>query len=125
MANKKIQLLSPIRRGDTKSWELNFKDKSDNVLDITGHQITFAIKEDIRDPNSKAIILETQTAGDNSLDDPINGKMFFNLNASQTSKLSIQTYQIGVSRSITSPPENIITTFFATEVEVLPDVFRN
>ncbi len=127
MATKTIKRLPPIRRGDTKTWQFNLSDKDGVALDITGFIFTVTIKESLTDPNSRAIISKSVVAGptNNDLDDPVNGLVFFTLLASETEKLSVQTYQIGISKSVPSTPENIITTFLVDELVVLPDATIN
>ena len=127
MATKTVNKLTPIRRGDTKIWEFNFLDEANIAQDITDHIFTIALKEIITDPNAKATILKSVVGGpaNNNLDDVLNGKLFFTLMASETAKLSIQTYSIGISQSIPSAPENIIRTLLVDEIQVIPDVAIN
>lgn len=118
MATTKSNCDLTLFRGDTKTYRFTFP------YDITGIQIHFTIKEDITDPNQRAALTVSTTAGDNALDDPVNGILYLTLESNQTSKLSVQEYYFGISKVITDTIDKVTTLKVGT-LEVFADVLQN
>lgn len=104
-------------RGNTKTWQFDFP------YDITGHVLTFGMKECVEDLNFDAPVIITSTAGDHPGDDPAAGRMFLTIPSSISERLSPATYTYGFKKSI--PASSVVLTILTGELEVKPDVTQN
>lgn len=112
MSNKFI-----LYRGDTWSFAFDFP------YNITGRQFSVSLKEDIEDSDTRFTL--SKTVGDDVGDDPVNGKVIFNIPADTTTKLSTKSPHIIGFQMIETGTPNKVTTLLVHSVEVLPDVVRN
>lgn len=105
-------------RGDTKSYRLNFP------YDVTGMVFSLTLKRDIDDLNSKADVSISTTAGDNTNDDPVNGIVYVTIPSTDSSRLSVAEYTMGIQKIIPGTPD-VVTTLLVTTIDVMADVLQN
>ena len=106
-------------RGDTRSWRLNLP------YDVTGVRFVLTLKQHISDYNSMAPVSINVTAGDNPLDDPVNGIVWITIDSITSSKLSPSNYVIGLCKIVDDVPADVVTTLFVGTIEVKADVLHN
>lgn len=75
--------INDIPRGNTKRYKFTFSTTA-GVIDITGWKIYFTAKSDIDELDVNAEIQVVATAGDDGLDDPVNGLMYLTLTSTDT-----------------------------------------
>ena len=76
-----------VFRGDSKSYNLTFKDSDGVAIDITGYTIKFTVKENKDDTQANAIIKKVVTTHS----DPTNGITAVTLSTSDTD-LTVKDY---------------------------------
>ena len=69
-----------IIRGDDKYYDINFKDKDQNAIDITGWKLYFTVKKNLGDSDEEAVIKKDITTHT----DPSNGKTRLHLTNADT-----------------------------------------
>jgi len=79
-----------IKRGDTKSYTLKFRDEDGNAVDITGWTIFFTAKNKIDDVDDDAVIKKTIT--DHT--DPTDGETQITLTSTDTAAVASLVYDI-------------------------------
>jgi len=111
-----IKRLNGIYRGDTKTYKFNFPG-----VDITDWTIWLTLKIDELSSDAAAAIQVSSTAGDNVLDDPINGIMYVTIPSDQSGTLEPGQYFYDFQRVIQgSPPD--VRTLLAGQVEIYTDI---
>lgn len=118
----KNSTLSPFFRGDTKIFNLSFKDSSGEAINITGHELWFTMKKNVTDADIKAIIQKRVIFPSGSESE--NGIGTLTLTSDETKLIDPQIYFYDIQKVI---PENppVVVTVMSGKVNVLPDVTRN
>lgn len=99
-----------IKRGDSVSYTLFFRDEDGVIIDITGYEIRFTVKEKITDTDATALtngISKTITTHTN----PSNGETAISLTPTDTNLIGSFVFDIqvkDVSGNITTILEGII-----------------
>ena len=111
--------LQDFYRGDTRTYAFDFG----VGVNITNWKITFTLKENADDPDNLAVLQVSSVAGDNVLDDVLNGKMYITVSSVDTAKLEVGvTYFYGFQRVIvgSNPPD--VKTLHTGKVKILQDI---
>jgi hypothetical protein len=105
-------------RGDTKNYSFDFGDG----VDITGWKIYLTLKEKSDDTDAASAMQVFSTAGDNTSDSVLNGKMTLTASSIDTATLIPNTnYHYGFQRLIPgSPPD--VKTLLTGVVRVFQDI---
>ncbi len=103
-----------IYRGDSKTYNINFKDSDGVAIDITGYTIRFTVKENKTDAQGDAIIAKEIT----SHSDPTNGVTSVSLSTSDTD-LTVKDYVYDFEMEDTS---GNITTFLEGIFRIKQDI---
>ncbi len=85
-----------IKRGQSKSYTLYFKDEDGVVIDITGYTVIFTVKEKIDDLDSAAKIKKTITTHT----DPTNGESQISLTSTDCNLLGNYLYDLWLIDSL-------------------------
>jgi len=97
-----------VTRGDTKSYQLKFKDENGNAVDITGWTVYFTVKRKVNDTDANAVIVKNVT----SHTDASAGETVIALSCTDTNLIGNYYYDIQFKTdddSITTPLEGTIT----------------
>lgn len=98
------------KRGNTKAWDIYFKDEDDNPIDITNYTIYFVVKELLTD--SVPVISKTITTHT----DPINGETQISLTRADTLSLPTGSYEYSITYNDSDTDE--VITFIEGELIV-------
>ncbi|OSM07661.1 hypothetical protein [Magnetofaba australis] len=111
--------LAPFYRGDTKSFNLTFRDANGDPIDLSGHELWFTMKREIGDADDAAVLQKRIVFLPNAESAAGNGVLI--LDSSETSAIDPGTYYFDMQKVI---PENppLVTTLMSGRVSVLPDV---
>ena len=114
--------LAPFFRGDTKAFNLSFKDNAGKAINITGHELWFTMKKAVTDADDdailqKKIVFPTGTESES-------GAGTLTLDSLDTGAIDPGTYFYDIQKVI---PENppVVATLMSGKISVLPDVTRN
>ncbi len=114
--------LSAFYRGDTKVFNLSFKDSVGAAIDITGHELWFTMKRTVTDADGEAVLQKKTVfpAGSESED----GTGTLTLDSTDTGDIDPGTYFFDIQKVI---PENppVVATLMSGKISVLPDITRN
>jgi len=89
------QITLEVKRGDSKTYTLTFKDEDGNLIDITGYTVFFTVKEKIDDNDDHAKIKKTIT----SHTDPTNGETQIQLSSSDTNLIGNYLFDIQIKNT--------------------------
>ena len=113
--------LAPFYRGDTKAFNLSFKDAGGAPIDVTGHELWFTMKRSVTDADAdavlqKKIIFPSGTASQS-------GEGTLTLESTETGAIDPGTYYFDIQKVI---PENppVVATLMSGKIAVLPDITR-
>jgi len=117
--------LRSIYRGDTKRYKFSFL-ANGIPIDITDWTLWFTLKIDEHDSDNMAILQVQTTAGDNSLDEPVNGIMFLVLTSIDTDPIDPGLYYYDFQRVVPqiAQPDDV-KTIIAGQLKILVDVTRS
>jgi hypothetical protein len=104
-----------IKRGDSKSYTLTFRDEEGSVIDITGWTVFFTVKDKIDDTDETAVLKKTIT----SHTDPTNGKTKIELSSTDTNLVGNYIYDIQIKKDT-----NEINTILEGNITFAKDVTR-
>lgn len=114
--------LFPFHRGDTKVFNLSFKDSSGDPINITGHSLWFTMKAAIADLDKDATLQKQMVfpAGTESE----NGTGVLTLTSDETKTIDPGLYFFDIQKVI---PENppVVATVLSGRIAVLADITRN
>jgi hypothetical protein len=79
-----------IKRGDSKTYTIKFRDKDNNPVDITGWKVYFTVKTNLAETDENAKIKKDVV----SHVDPINGETQINLTATDTNLVGNYIFDI-------------------------------
>lgn len=98
------------KRGNTKAWDIYFKDEDDNPINITNYTIYLVVKELLTD--SVPVISKTITTHT----DPISGETQISLTRDDTLSLSTGSYEYSITYNDSDTDE--VVTFIEGELIV-------
>ena len=111
--------LSPFYRGDTKAFNLCFKDSVGVPIDITGHELWLTMKEKVTDSDANAVLQKQIIfpAGAESE----NGMGTLTLDSTETGGINPGIYFFDIQKVI---PENppVVATLMSGKITVLQDI---
>lgn len=102
-----------VKRGDSKTYTLHFKDEDGAAIDITGYEIRFSVKEKIDDLDAAAKIAKVIT----SHTDPTAGKTQISLSVSDTNLVGNYIFDVQVKNTL-----NQVTTLLEGVITFTKDV---
>lgn len=116
-------MIESFARGDTRKFRFEFMDTSTPPIpiDITGWKMFFTMKTDPKLSDAQAIVQIKTIAGDDVLDDPVNGIMHITLDSVNSALLSVQSYFYDFQSIVPGNPP-IVTTEESGKVKILQDV---
>jgi hypothetical protein len=82
--------LSPLYRGNTRSFTVTITDVDGVAVDITGDTVELTLKEKVTDLVPALVITATLT-------DPVNGVAQFTITSAQSTALDIRSYALEVT----------------------------
>lgn len=114
--------LAPFFRGDTKVFNLSFKDSTGQPINITGHELWFTMKKKETDIDAKAVIQKRVVfpAGTEAE----NGTGTLSLTSDETKLIDPATYSYDIQKVIPDNPP-IVATVMSGKITVLSDITRN
>ena len=114
--------LAPFYRGDTKVFNLSFKDSAGQPINLTGHELWFTMKKKESDKDDNAIIQKRVVfpAGSESEQ----GIGTFTLSSAESRLIAPDTYFYDIQKVI---PENppVVSTVMSGRISVRADITRN
>lgn len=114
--------LSSFFRGDTKQYNLEFKEQNGAPINIVGHELWFTLKSNIDDSDDDAILQKKVVAPDGNNSE--NGLITIMLSSTDTESIAPGTYQYDIQKTIPGSPP-IVATIMAGQIAVLADVTRS
>ena len=114
--------LSAFYRGDTKVFNLSFKDSVGSPIDITGHELWFTMKTNVTDADTDAILQKKIVFPVGTESESGSGTL--TLNSTDTGAIDPGTYFYDIQKVI---PENppVVATLMSGKISVLPDITRS
>ena len=114
--------LSPFYRGDTKVFNLSFKNSSGQPIDISNHELWFTMKGQVTDSDADAIFQKKIifSAGAESQ----GGIGVLTLDSTDTGGIDPGTYFFDIQKVIPETPP-VVATLMSGKISVLADVTRN
>nr|CRH06137.1 protein of unknown function [Candidatus Magnetococcus massalia] len=114
--------LSPFYRGDTKVFNLSFKDGDGSPINIAGHQLWFTMKKDVADPDSKAVLQKQITFPDDAQSQ--SGAGALTLESTETGSIEPGVYLYDIQKVIPGDPP-VVATLMSGKINVLPDITQS
>ena len=114
--------LAPFYRGDTKIFNLSFKDSAGDPIDITGHELWFTMKKNVTDLDSNAV-LQKQLIFPVGAESE-NGTGTLTLSSEETGKIDPGKYYYDIQKVIPETPP-VVATVMSGKIAVLVDITRN
>lgn len=113
--------LADFRQGDTKRIRIDYG----VGFDITGYEFFFTLKAKFEDTVNVAQV--KTTAGDNPLDDVLNGVAIITLPSDISKSIPVGKYFWDIQRVIPGNPPDVLTIlpskeYYKEKIEILPDV---
>ena len=114
--------LSAFYRGDTKVFNLSFKDSAGLPIDVTGHELWFTMKLEVTDTDEKAILQKKIIFPTNAESEGGSGTL--TLDSDETGAIEPGTYFFDLQKVI---PENppVVATLMSGKISVLADITRS
>ena len=114
--------LSAFYRGDTKVFNLSFKDSAGLPINVTGHELWFTMKQEVTDTDEKAILQKKIIFPTNAESEGGSGTL--TLDSDETEAIDPGTYFFDLQKVI---PENppVVATLMSGKISVLADITRN
>ncbi|MBF0179927.1 MAG: hypothetical protein HQM03_07870 [Magnetococcales bacterium] len=114
--------LTSFFRGDTKAWNLEFKDGAGNPIDITNHVLWFTMKRTLEDLDENAALQKRITFPPGAESE--SGKGTLLLTSAETGALRPGSYFYDLQKVI---PENppVVATIMSGKVVVQADITRD
>lgn len=114
--------LAPFFRGDTKVFNLSFKDTDGQPIDITGHELWFTMKKKLTDSDDQAILQKRVVFPSSSESE--GGVGTLSLTSHETKEIDPEIYYYDIQKVI---PENppVVATVMSGKIAVLSDITRN
>ena len=113
--------LAPFYRGDTKVFNLSFKDNAGTPINISGHKLWFTMKINVTDADANAVFQKEITFPENT--DSENGVGALTLGSDETGTIEPGTYFFDIQKVIPGTPP-IVATLLSGRVAVLSDITR-
>lgn len=120
--------IADIKKGDTKRYKFTFTQNTGTEeapiwtpVDIATWMIFFTLKTNADDTDAVAAAQVKYTAGDDALDDPVNGTMYVVLPSDVSNTITPGKYHYDFQRVIPGVPPDV-RTLDQDVVEVLQDV---
>ena len=114
--------LSPFYRGDTKAFNLSFKDSAGAPINITGHELWFTLKRKVTDSDANAVFQKKVVFPANSESEGGIGTL--TLDSTETGAIDPGIYHFDIQKVI---PENppVVATLMSGKITVLQDITRS
>ena len=114
--------LSSFYRGDTKTFNLSFKDAAGLPIDITGHELWFTMKATEQDLDDKAV-LQRKITFPTGIESE-NGTGTLTLDSDDTGAIAPGLYHYDIQKVI---PENppVVATLMSGQIRVKLDITRS
>ena len=114
--------LSAFYRGDTKVFNLSFKDSAGLPINVTGHELWFTMKQEVTDTDEKAILQKKIIFPTNAESEGGSGTL--TLDSDETGAIEPGTYFFDLQKVI---PENppVVATLMSGKISVLADITRS
>lgn len=113
--------MSPIIRGDTKTFNLSLKNKNGSVIDVSGMDLFFTLKKKIADTDAQAAIQKQITLPDD--DASRAGECKITITSTDTDALDTGVYFYDFQLVEPGNPPKV-TTLAQGKVAILADVTR-
>lgn len=114
--------LAPFYRGDTKVFNLSFKDSSGAPIDITGHELWFTMKLSVTDQDANAVIQKKIVFSSST--ESQSGIGSLTLDSTETGAIDPGVYYFDIQKVIPETPP-VVATLMSGKIAVLPDITRN
>ena len=114
--------LSAFYRGDTKAFNLSFKDSAGAPIDITGHELWFTMKGQVTDLDTDAVLQKKIVFPSGTESESGSGTL--TLDSDETGAIDPGTYFFDLQKVI---PENppVVATLMSGKISVLADITRS
>ena len=113
--------LAAFYRGDTKAFDLTFKDSAGLPIDISNHELWFTLKGNVTDLDAdaafqKKIIFANGTESQQGI-----GAL--TLTSEETGSIEPGTYFFDIQKVIPDTPP-VVATLMSGKISILPDITR-
>ncbi len=114
--------LSAFYRGDTKVFNLSFKDSAGLPIDVSGHELWFTMKREITDIDENSVLQKKMIFPSGTQSEGGSGNL--TLDSTETGAIDPGTYFFDLQKVI---PENppVVATLMSGKISVLADITRN
>ena len=113
--------LAPFYRGDTKAFDLSFKDSSGLPIDISNHELWFTLKASVTDLDADAAFQKKIVFADSA--ESQQGIGTLTLTSEETGSIEPGTYYFDIQKVIPDTPP-VVSTLMSGKISVLPDITR-
>ena len=113
--------LAPFYRGDTKAFDLSFKDSAGLPIDITNHELWFTMKGNVTDLDADAAFQKKIVFTDSP--ESQQGIGTLTLTSEETGSIDPGTYFFDIQKVIPNTPP-VVATLMSGKISVLPDITR-
>ena len=113
--------LAAFFRGDTKVFNLSFKDGKGQPIDITGHEMWFTMKRYVTDLDEDAVLQKRIVFPEGS--DSQVGLGLLTMESDETKTLEPGTYFYDMQKVIPGNPP-VVATFMSGRIGVISDITR-
>jgi hypothetical protein len=114
--------LAPFYRGDTKAFNLTFKDSAGLPIDITDHELWFTMKSNVTDLDADAAFQKKIIFPDS--DTSRQGIGTLTLTSEETGTINPGTYFFDIQKVIPDTPP-VVATLMSGKISVLSDITQN
>ena len=111
--------LAPFYRGDTKAFNLTFKDSAGLPIDISNHELWFTMKTNVTDLDADAAFQKMIIFPDS--DSSRQGIGTLTLTSDETGSINPGTYYFDIQKVITDTPP-VVATLMSGKISVLSDI---
>ena len=115
-------ILAPFYRGDTKAFNLTFKDSAGLPIDISNHELWFTMKTNVTDLDANAAFQKMIVFPDS--DSSRQGIGTLTLTSEETGSINPGTYYFDIQKVITDTPP-VVATLMSGKISVLSDITQN
>jgi hypothetical protein len=114
--------LAPIYRGDTKAFNLSFKDSTGLPIDISNHELWLTMKTAVSDLDSDAVFQKRIVFPENSTSQQ--GIGMLTLSSDETGSINPGTYFFDIQKVIPDTPP-VVATLMSGKISILSDITQN
>jgi hypothetical protein len=114
--------LAAFYRGDTKAFNLTFKDSAGLPIDISGHELWFTLKTNVTDMDADAAFQKKIVFPDSDISQQGIGTL--TLTSEETGTINPGTYHFDIQKVIPDTPP-VVATLMSGKISILSDITRN